>query len=92
MLAGKMCLFRSYHLLSTTLVKPGSSLNPSRFVSSGERPVEDFLGRDKGSYVERLFASAASKEGAGSRALAGGSVEYGKSRRDSCPMVLLTMK
>jgi hypothetical protein len=32
-LAGKMCLFRSYHLLSTTFVIDESSLNPSSSLS-----------------------------------------------------------
>lgn len=42
-LAGKMCLFRSYHRLSTTLVKDGSLSAPSNWLLSG---------RDKGSSVE----------------------------------------
>ena len=57
-----MCLFRSYHLLSTTLVKPGSSLAPSRLESDSVTALEDFFGRERGSYAVRPPAGGAGEE------------------------------
>jgi hypothetical protein len=59
-LAGKMCLFRSYHLLSTTLVIVGSSLNPSSSLSGVDDSLllslRDWL---SGSYVAGSLSSVA---------------------------------